>query len=84
MLNMKKNKKIKINKDNARIELGPLYMEAKKVHQNDIPNEISIIIPRVEFKQSTSFLLFKKTKEIIYNSVTIVIAPKSDISDEEE
>ncbi|MFZ7102811.1 MAG: hypothetical protein ACOWWO_09135 [Peptococcaceae bacterium] len=71
------------NKDSARVELGPLKMSLKKIMAYDHPHEFSIFIPRVEIREKVNWLFYRKTREIIYNSVTIVDAPRAPLHDNE-
>lgn len=69
-------------KDIARIGIGPLRMCLKKVYGCDIPHETTLIIPRVEMRTHLKTPLFSYRKEIIYNSVTIVDAPRAPLPGE--
>jgi hypothetical protein len=66
----------RINQDYAFVKLESLYMEVKKTFTNGVPNEVQIVIPRVEIREKIETPFFTKTKEVIYNSVTIVNAPR--------
>ncbi|NLT94617.1 MAG: hypothetical protein GXW85_03630 [Clostridia bacterium] len=76
-----KNKLLK-NKDKAQIEIGPLQMLLEKKYKYDHPHETSLYIPRVEIRERIEFFSFSKTREIIYNSITIVDAPRAPLSGE--
>lgn len=70
------------NVDKAEIRIGDLVMKLDKSYAYDKPHEISIIVPRVEIREKIETPFFKKTKETIYNGVTIVDAPKAPLSGE--
>lgn len=69
------------NKDQAKIEIGPLKMFLEKQYKYDHPHETSLYIPRVEIREKIESFLFTKTKETIYNSITIVDAPRAPLSE---
>lgn len=70
------------NKDLARIKIGPLMMELEKIYDFDTPHEVTLVIPRVEIRKKVQTPLFTFAKEIIYNSVTIVDAPRHPLAGE--
>jgi hypothetical protein len=70
------------NKDKAQIQIGPLKMFLEKKYRYDHPHETSLYIPRVEIREKIEFFSFSKTKETIYNSITIVDAPRAPLSGE--
>jgi len=70
------------NKDKAKIEIGPLKMFLEKKYKYDFPHETSLYIPRVEIREKIESPFFTKTKETIYNSITIVDAPRAPLSGE--
>lgn len=70
------------NKDQAQIQIGPLKMFLEKNYKYDYPHETSLYIPRVEIREKTESFLFTKTKETIFNSITIVSAPRAPLSGE--
>lgn len=72
------------NKDKARVEIGPLKMALEKKYTYDHPHETSLFIPRVEIREKIETPFFTRTKEIIYNSITIVDAPRAPLSGEKE
>jgi hypothetical protein len=74
--------KITKNKDKAKIEIGPLLMVLEKKYKYNHPHETSLYIPRVEIREKIEFFSFSKTKETIYNSITIVDAPRAPLSGE--
>lgn len=78
------NNLFKKNKDFAKVELLPLKMELNKVYTYDEPHELSLFIPRVEIREKIETPFFTKTKETIYNSITIVDAPRAPLSEEGE
>lgn len=71
------------NKDSVKVELGPLKMTLNKIMSYDYPHELSIFIPRVEIREKVIGFCFSKTREIIYNSITIVDAPRAQLSGED-
>lgn len=70
------------NKNTARIELGPLKMFMEKTYTYHHPHELSLYIPRVEIRERVETPFFTKTKETLYNSITIVDAPQHPLADE--
>lgn len=62
--------------DTAVIRIGPLRMGLQKNCDGDIPCEVSLIGPRVEIRTCLKAPFFTFTKETVYNSVTIVDAPR--------
>jgi len=74
--------KLNKNKDQAEIEIGPLKMFLEKKYKYNHPHETSLFIPRVEIREKIESFFFTKTKEIIYNSITIVDAPRAPLSGE--
>ena len=76
----------KKHKDTALIEIGPLHMGIKKGCGCgcDLPREVSLIVPRVEIRTSLKTPFFTFTKETIYNSVTIVDAPRAPLAGERD
>ncbi|KJS83395.1 MAG: hypothetical protein JM58_12835 [Peptococcaceae bacterium BICA1-8] len=71
-----------INKNKAKVEIGPLKMFLEKKYKYDYPHETSLYIPRVEIREKIESPFFTKTKETIYNSITIVDAPRAPLSGE--
>jgi hypothetical protein len=61
------------NYDKACIELGPLKMMVEKRFCSDTPNEITVVVPRVEIRETIKDN--ETVREYIYNSVTIVDSP---------
>ena len=63
----------KPNIDRSCIELGPLKMKVCKEFYDDTPNEITVVVPRVEIREVIEG--DRVEREYIYNSVTIVNSP---------
>lgn len=61
------------NYDKASIELGPLKMMVEKRFCSDTPNEITVVVPRVEIRETIKDN--ETVREYIYNSITIVDSP---------
>lgn len=61
------------NVDKASIMLGPLKMEVEKSFCDDTPNEITVVVPRVEIRETIRD--DEIIREYIYSSVTIVDSP---------
>ena len=57
-------------------------MHMSKTYNYDTPHEFSMYVPRVEIRENLRTLFFTKSREIIYNSVTIVDAPQHPLAGE--
>ncbi|MEW6769923.1 MAG: hypothetical protein AB1330_00830 [Bacillota bacterium] len=68
------------SRDHARVELSPLLMEATKISTCKIPHEITVVVPRVEVREKIQTPFFTRSRETIYNSITIVIAPRAPLT----
>lgn len=64
------------------IKLADLKMTLYDTFTNDPPHEVSIYVPRVEIREKVQTILFTKSREIIYNSITIVDAPRHPLAGE--
>ncbi|MEW6171799.1 MAG: hypothetical protein AB1510_01845, partial [Bacillota bacterium] len=73
----------KKNIDYAGVKLTPLIMEVRKDYSGDTPHEITIVIPRLELKEKLHTPLFSKIREIVFNSITIVVAPRAPLAGKE-
>ncbi|MEW6447741.1 MAG: hypothetical protein AB1426_06600 [Bacillota bacterium] len=70
------------NSEYARLKLASLVMEVSKRYIHNTPHEVSIIVPRVELSETIKAPFFTLTREVTYNSVTIVIAPRAPLTGE--
>lgn len=67
--------------DSVKIVLPGLYMSLKRpVGINQPPHEVSMFVPRAEFRKSIEEEGKRTTLEVILNSITIVHAPRHEPS----
>jgi hypothetical protein len=55
-------------RDEIKINLWGLSLSVKRETTSDLPSELSVILPRAEYRNN----------EIILNSITVVLAPRHD------
>lgn len=73
----------KANIDEAEISLFGLDMVLKRKFYLDTTHEVSLFVPRAEFRQTTYDGPDKRTEtEIVLNSITIVHAPRHPLAGE--
>lgn len=63
--------KLNLTRDEIKLNLWGVDLSVKRETTADIPTELSVIVPRAEYRD----------KEIILNSITIVIAPRHPPAD---
>ncbi|MEW6572580.1 MAG: hypothetical protein AB1374_02970 [Bacillota bacterium] len=69
------------SRDHARVELPPLVMEVTKRFTCKVPHEITVVVPRAEVRERIQMPFFTRNREIIYSSITIIIAPRAPLTD---
>lgn len=62
---------LKLTRDEIKINLWGLDLSVKRETTSDIPTELSVIVPRAEYRD----------KEIILNSITIIFSPRHPPAD---
>ncbi|KNZ68885.1 hypothetical protein Tfer_2500 [Thermincola ferriacetica] len=64
------------NKDKATVTLPCLEISLERNYKSVVPHEVSIFVPRAEFRKVTEEAGKKTSWEVILNSITIVHAPR--------
>ncbi len=64
--------------DQINLNIGGINLSVKHETTSEIPSELSVILPRVEVRNKSSFTPTTQSysTEIILNSITIVLAPR--------
>lgn len=65
-----------MNRDQVDLNLWGVRLSVSRETKSDVPTELSVIIPRVEFRQSYQQSQGTCNTEIILNSITVVFAPR--------
>lgn len=64
---------LNLTRDEIKIKLWGLDLSVKRETTSDIPTELSVIVPRAEYRD----------QEIILNSITIVFSPRHPPADQQ-
>lgn len=70
-----------MNRDQVDLNLWGVRLSVSRETKSDVPTELSVIIPRVEFRQSCQQAQGTCNTEIILNSITVVLAPRHQPED---
>jgi hypothetical protein len=62
-----------LTRDEIRLNLWGLNLLVKRETTSEVPSELSVIVPRVEYDE----------KKVIINSITVVIAPRHPLAEAE-
>ncbi|ADG81087.1 hypothetical protein [Thermincola potens] len=64
------------SKDRAKVTLPCMQVSLERNYKSGVPHEVSIFVPRAEFRKVTEEAGKKTSWEVILNSITIVHAPR--------
>lgn len=73
-------KKSKNQCDNIEVELEDLYIKMSRITDQQIPHEVTVVVPRAEIREKYDENHNLIEKEVILNSITVVHAPRHPLA----
>lgn len=74
------NRKTKDQCDCIELELAELYIKMKRVTDQAIPHEVTVIVPRAEIREKYDGNQKLIEREVILNSITLVHSPRHPLA----
>lgn len=73
-------KKTKNQCDQIELQLEDLYIKMNRITDQQIPHEVTVVVPRAEIREKYDENQNLIEKEVILNSITIVHAPRHPLA----